>query len=163
MKTATLRFEQESFWFPLRATPTADALRASARVRSHPEARTQGTGRDAQLAMALHEAFEAADRADWDGYGAKPMDMTARLHATEFLNELPTATPLPDVCATPEGFVELDWWGPGDQIVSVVIDGRGKLTFSSILSGTRLSGSAMLYDEIAPIFFSELQRVLHPR
>src|SRR5215469_2255005 len=45
----------------------------------------------------LEEARDEASYAGWDGYGAKPMDVSAYINAKLFLESLPTTAPSPEV------------------------------------------------------------------
>lgn len=105
----------------------------------------------------LEDLWTEASHPGWDGYGAAPMSPEAYDFAKKFIRVLPTAAPLPELSADPDGEVALDWSFGDRRVLSVRIGPRGRCTFAWLLGQRSNRGTDWIDDEIpAPIAFALL-------
>ncbi len=86
------------------------------------------------------ELFRVAQerrKANWDGYGAEPVDEEAFRLAYRFLEALPLGTPAPAVGAEPDGHITLEWYRTPRQTLSVSVSPEGELFYAALLPGPR--------------------------
>lgn len=81
------------------------------------------------LAELKRVARECAE-ADWDGYGAAPVDPGAVEVAEKAIRALPKGVSPPDVSADPDGEVSLTWFGADRSSISVSINADGRLSYA---------------------------------
>jgi hypothetical protein len=119
----------------------------------------------AEKALAeLEVVRNEASWADWDGYGALPMEPLAYAFARRFLNSLPTTSPFPEVSADTDGEVSLDWSFGTRRALTVSISATGRCSFAWILGQNTTHGTGWIEDEIpATIVFAlgQLARDTH--
>jgi hypothetical protein len=120
--------------------------------------------RDARerLLDELDDLCADASRRGWDGYGAEPMSADAYDFAKLFIKALPTAAPLPELNADPDGEVSLDWSFGRRRALTVSIGPTGRCTFAWVFGPRSNRGTDWIEDEIpAQIVFA--LRQLDPR
>ena len=84
--------------------------------------------------------LETAKDADWDAQGAKPVTQELIDIALQIVNEFPGNIPMPDISATPLGYVALDWETEPDLLFSMVILPSGEVAFSCHSDKTQFHG-----------------------
>jgi hypothetical protein len=109
---------------------------------------------------ALLDTLEEARRADWDGYGARPVSPEAVFRARVFISLLPTTLPVPDVSADPNGRVHFEWRpGPGRAFV-VSVGPSDVVHYAGLFGRNKVHGSEELADEIPQAVLANLARAL---
>lgn len=108
----------------------------------------------------LRQAQALASKANWDGYGARPLDQRAYVHAVRFLQALPTTTPIPDVSVDPDGEIDVLWHVNSKRTFSVSVGPSGRLTYSGLFGDTQSFGTEWLSNEIPQTILLSLSRVL---
>ena|SRR5688572_10515891 len=68
----------------------------------------------------------------WNGYGGRPMLPAAYQQARQFLQALPTTSPMPEIGVDSEGEVTLDWVFGHKSALTVSVGGAGRCTFAWI-------------------------------
>jgi len=101
-------------------------------------------GRYYALAEAANEAIEL----DWDGYGARPVNVAAVNRAALLLRALPTTIPEPEIGVEPDGHIGLDWYGGPGRAFTITIRGNGELKYATLFGRDRNYGSAQFVEEI---------------
>ena len=66
-------------------------------------------GEKADALSILAVLADECKEADWDGYGAEPLDRNALELAREIVRSLPDDVPMPSFSIEPDGCVSLDW------------------------------------------------------
>ncbi|MGB7218158.1 MAG: hypothetical protein WBD07_05070 [Vicinamibacterales bacterium] len=110
--------------------------------------------------MVKHTAVATAN---WDGYGARPLDRRAYLAALRFLQALPTTTPVPDVSVDPDGEVDVLWYISPTRTLSVSIGPAGRLTYAALFGDTRSYGTEWFVNEIPQAILLNLSLVIGAR
>jgi hypothetical protein len=109
----------------------------------------------------LNRASEMARAANWDGYGARPLDQRAYAAAVRFLQALPTTTPVPDVGVDPDGEVDVMWHVEPRRTFSVSIGPSGRLTYSGLYGDAQSYGAEWFLNEIPKAILLNLARITH--
>jgi hypothetical protein len=107
----------------------------------------------------LKQASELARTANWDGYGARPIDRRAYEAAIRFLQALPTTTPVPDVGVDPDGEVDVLWHVDPRTTFSVSIGPLGRLTYSGLYGDVQSYGTEWFFNEIPQAILLNLSRI----
>lgn len=95
----------------------------------------------------------------WDGYGALPVSFKAYIKTVEFLCALPGTLKLPEMSADPDGSLSMEWYRSPEWIVSISIDGNGKLDYAAIFGDRKYYGSMYFADEIDKEVLNHIGRV----
>lgn len=82
----------------------------------------------ARALATLAEVTRDASGTDWDGEGARPVALAAVDNARRLLLSLPSSGPFPEVSATKQGLIALDWIFDRQRSLSAVIHESGKVT-----------------------------------
>ena len=117
---------------------------------------------------ALKNIFVEANAQGWDGYGANPANAAAVSYALQFLSDLPSDVPTPEIDADGQGNIALDWnYGPRN-VFSVRIGRDGTLYYSGLFGHSTYHGSETLRRGIPTTVTKGITRAiresqLHPR
>ncbi len=84
---------------------------------------------------ALATVFVECSVPDWDGYGAKPANVSSLAYAFKFLKHLPPEFPEPDISVDPDGEIALEWHQSPRSVFSVSVSPLGELTYAGLYSG----------------------------
>ena len=124
-------------------------------------AESLAVSRTAETAIReLRRVRQEASTANWDGYGARPLDQRAYDQALRFIQALPTTTPIPDVSADPDGEVDVMWHFDPKKTFSVSIGPNGRLTYSGLFGDCQTYGTEWLSNEIPQPILLNLARVV---
>jgi hypothetical protein len=97
-----------------------------------------------ELADIQHECSVA----DWDGYGAKPLNRYSVEYVWQFLTKLPYAEiSYPELCAEPTGDLTMVWRKRGYHLV-VGINGAKQIAWGGTSPTGHIYGDAMFDSEI---------------
>lgn len=107
---------------------------------------------------SLNEVAEGAADADWDGYGAVPVNASALDHAARLIGVLPTNLPVPEVGADPDGEISLEWFRDADWVFSVSVGARGQLSYAGRFGRSRVRGIEEGTDEFPAPLLGHLDR-----
>lgn len=113
-----------------------------------------------QALSQLREIETSAAAANWNGYGARPVDDRALAQAARFLRALPTTLAVPDVSADPDGEVDLLWFVDARRTLSVSVRGDGRLTWAALIGESSTYGTEWFSVEIPAGILQSLFRVL---
>ena len=117
-------------------------------------------GRQTAVVAALYELAARCGRDDWDGEGARPLEPRAIECAYALIRALPSALPMPEVDAEPDGSVALDWSVARRRRFSVSIGRSGRLAFAW-LKGSNSGYGVVQFDRetIPPQILAGIQGV----
>lgn len=105
--------------------------------------------RVAECAMTGLRAIQAeAAEPDWNGDGAKALDVDAYANACRFLEALPTTAPVPEVSADQDGEVALDWDFGRRKALTISIGPNGRCSYAWVRGKRASHGTEWLDDEI---------------
>lgn len=109
---------------------------------------------------ALKDAFVHAQEYGWDGYKAAPADPGAFIYALQFIEYLPTTTPLPEVAVDTDGDMAVEWdFGPR-RVFSVRISRDGTLNYAGLVGHTSFHGTELLREGIPSAIAAGIDRVV---
>ena len=107
----------------------------------------------------LESLRQESAQANWDGYGANPLDIGAYEQAVRFLMALPTTTPAPSIGIDPDGEVELGWDSGPRRMFSVSVGPTGRLTYAGLFGMSRSYGTEWMDAEIPRPILQSVARV----
>jgi hypothetical protein len=113
-----------------------------------------------EILKLLDEISEECNTDDWDGYGAVPVSNDALAKARDFIAAFPPNLPAPEVSASASGEVLFDWIQNQDRMVTVAIDGDGKVSFASVNGGASSHGSYIFTGLFDPRIDARIREVL---
>jgi len=113
-----------------------------------------------QLAyLALKDTINEFLTDNWDGYGAKALQISSLANADRFLNILPTTTNLPEVSVDPDGEIVLEWYKAPRQVFSMSVGTNGELVYAGLFGSNKANGTEYFEDEIPKAILDNLKRV----
>jgi len=125
---------------------------------------TLGEPRD-RLREALNEAFQRANRPNWDGEGAEPADPLSFRYSCSFVMALPTSVPVPEVSVDPDGEMCLEWDYGARSVFSVSVGRDGTLTYAGLFGTRKRHGVEPFADAVPGVIaagiFAAAQRLAH--
>jgi len=136
-----------------------EVRRLSARASDFATSITLGAAKRATTVEALEDAFADAQRYGWDGYGAAVADAGAFLYALQFLANLSTTTPMPDIAVDADGDIAVEWdFGPR-RVFSVRIGRDGTLNYAGLVGHSSFHGTELLLEGIPSTISAGIDRV----
>ena len=113
-----------------------------------------------QTIRIFNEASNESSFNDWDGYGAKAIDILAWSKALWFSQLLPTDVPVPDIYVDSDGEATFEWYIAPRQVFSVTVRGNGELVYAGIFGASTTHGTEYLDDELPEVILDNIYRVL---
>lgn len=107
----------------------------------------------------LNAACWEASEANWDGYGAGPVELATYEVAKKFLDVLPSTPADPDIAIDPDGEVSITWRKAPRQVFSVSIGGDGRISFAGIFGARDIYGTEYFVDQTPPAVVAVLARL----
>ena len=92
------------------------------------------------LTAEIKSLFAECLETDWDGYGAGPLSQQSAALAMTFIESMPDTLIMPELSASPDGGVTLEWVADGN-ILSVAI-------YKDVMIYAQLIGGSKQYGEI---------------
>src|SRR5574341_303592 len=89
---------------------------------------------------ALDDAWQAAARPDWDGYGAVPVSAAVVWAAERLLSAIPEAWPSPEIAADPDGEISFEWARGPHWVFTVSVAASGQLSYAGLFGSSRVHG-----------------------
>lgn len=111
---------------------------------------------------ALIEAVmaEGCHEANWDGYGAEPLDWNALELVQEIVLSLPDDVPMPSFSVEPDGCVSLDWMTTGNRTFTLSAGKTDRLPYAWIDGTDRGHAVARFVNgELPPRILQEIRRI----
>jgi hypothetical protein len=109
----------------------------------------------------LDELVSEFGREDWDGYGAKAIDLRAVKRAERFLELLPEDLKPPDLMAMPNGDVGLDWDFAPMRTITVLIGAGSRLAYAAIDGDEEWSGTVSFTDTVPERILAAIRTLNH--
>ncbi len=107
----------------------------------------------------LYNLWEECANENWDGYGARPIDLNSFNEAKRFIRALPTTVPDPEVAVDPDGEISLEWYFEPRKVFSVSIGKRNEITYAGLYGLNKTYGREYFDDEIPKEIFHNLERL----
>ena len=112
-----------------------------------------------EVIQKLNNIYEDCSQPNWDGYGAKPIDIETYYESQRFINCLPESLPYPEVTPDPDGEVSFEWFKNSKRIFSVSIGRNGELSYAGLYGIIKAHGAEFLGDELPKTILENIQRV----
>jgi hypothetical protein len=116
------------------------------------------------LTRALIEEVAVRNQSpDWDGYGAKPISLSAKAEAQRLVDLLPYWISAPDAAPDPDGEIALSWdLGPG-HVFTVSVSSTGVLSYAGMLGeGVKRHGMEPFKSDVPKTILEAIEE-LHDR
>ena len=108
----------------------------------------------------LDEVALTAIDANWDGYGAEPVNAFSIFLAKSFLHKLPSTYPKPEVSVDPDGEISFEWLNGADKIFSISFSKKNEVSFAGIFSTGEIHGTEEFSEyEIPQEIFENIKRL----
>lgn len=121
------------------------------------ESRSLGVG------GALHEelgaVWDECRSADWDGFGAQPVDNDTLRNTYRLLESLPLGFPIPSIGSEPDGSMTLEWHRSARRTLSVSVAPDGNLHYAALLGPNRTYGTEAFFGEVPESILDLIRRV----
>jgi hypothetical protein len=122
---------------------------------------TQSFGQGANAAFESLSNLETECKdANWDGYGAAPIDQETFRQALNVLAALPLGLQQPSVGAEPDGHVTLEWYRSPWRTLSVSVSPEGDLHYSALLGPNKAYGTEAFFGEVPKTILDLVNRVV---
>ena len=118
---------------------------------------------ESKLSQATLIAAMLADEckeADWDGYGAEPLDRNALDLARQIIRSLPDDVPMPSLTTEPDGCVSLDWMPTRSRTFTLSVGKTDRLPYAWIDGTDRGHAVARFVNGQLPVrILQEIRRI----
>jgi len=118
---------------------------------------------ESKLAQATLIGAMLADEckeADWDGYGAEPLDRNALELALKVVGSLPDDVPMPSFSIEPDGCVSLDWMPTRSRTFTLSAGKTDRLPYAWVDGTDRGHAVARLVNgQLPPRILDEVRRI----
>lgn len=122
------------------ASPTADTILALLKDAERHLEEPMWSGRS-ELESLLFQTFVESSAPNWDGYGAKPVEVPALQEAHKLMEALPPNVVKASVVPEPSGALALEWRTPQNDIMVASVKGSHSISYAiSLRDGTRDCG-----------------------
>jgi len=108
----------------------------------------------------LDEVLEEFSVDNWDGYGAKAIDVHSYSNALKFAKTLPTTIPHPEVSVDPDGEIAFEWYKGPRMVFSLSIGIHDEINYAGLFGFNKVNGTENFYDEIPKAILDNLDRLL---
>ena len=108
-------------------------------------------GNKAAVISELWQLFNECNMDNWDGYGARPIELASIYNAIAFIRALPGALAMPVTCPDPDGSVLLEWQRTRLSIFSVNVCASGRVSYAWLDGTDRGHGTADFNGRQVPI------------
>ena len=115
-------------------------------------------GREATL-CELHDVYEECKSANWDGFGAEPVEQDTYRLAYSIIEALPLNFPRPGIGTDPDGQITMEWYRSANRTLSVSVDPGGFLHYAGIFGSEKSYGSIDVYSDFLPKLTRLVMRV----
>lgn len=78
-------------------------------------------GRTSEAVSSLWDLAADHAKADWDGYGAKPVSLESLVLAERLIRSMPHDLPVPEFSVDPDGDISFDWIAGRQKIYSLSV------------------------------------------
>jgi hypothetical protein len=113
---------------------------------------------DIQIRNQLHSALKEAFAEYASGARLCP-SIDALMYASEFIQTLPTWTPIPDSSVDPDGEIGFDWYCQGSYQLSVSIGPAGRISYAARMGSERRKGSVYFAGELPDAILEIFRRL----
>lgn len=150
LSPASIEEPQKTIWFGW--TASADAATTGIQTGidqpAHPRQR---------ILDALDELMARGSAANWDGYGAPPVEPLAKAGAKHFIDLLGAKLPEPEVALAP-GAITFDWYINPRWIFSVSVSDDRKVHYAGLFGTDKMSGTVELTGALPEIMELGIRR-----
>ncbi len=113
--------------------------------------------------LELDEILEECAEPNWDGYGALPTSKDAFKEVKDFLSLLVAEIPsviIPEITPEVDGGLELEWYNPEGEELTLSFNGRNVITYSGIFSDNAETLGTDPFDmKLSPTIRANIQRI----
>ena len=113
---------------------------------------------DERLRRELVDIRQECSTADWDGYGAKPVDEASIQCVLRLLNILPLGISYPELAPEPTGDLTMVWRKKGYHLI-VGIDATGQIAWGGTSPKGHVYGDATFDEEIPEVLIDLLYAI----
>lgn len=96
---------------------------------------------------------------NWDGYGAKAINIDSYEYALNFALSLPSSIPVPEVYVNPDGYVTFEWYEAKRKVFTVSVGNRNELAYAGLYGASKTYGVEYMYEEIPENIIRNINRV----
>jgi hypothetical protein len=89
----------------------------------------------------LEQLLKECSDDNWDGYGAKAINLDSYCEAWRLLVTLPTTIPLPEITIEPDGEIAFEWDKGTRRTFSISIGSMNKITYAGIFGSNKAHGT----------------------
>jgi hypothetical protein len=115
--------------------------------------------RDNNVSRLLLDACIECSDDNWDGYGAKAIQLGACLNAAKFLKMMPTTFPIPEIDVEPNGGVMFEWCNNARKVFSAIIEGDDRITYAGLFGENKTYGTEYFGNELPKPILENVQRL----
>jgi len=108
---------------------------------------------------AVDQAIKEYSSDNWDGYGARAIDIFSCFNAISFSRLLPTDVPLPEIRIDTDGEVTFEWYFSPRRVLSVTVRANKELVYAHLSGASKSCGVEDLYDEVPKTILDNITRV----
>lgn len=112
-----------------------------------------------ELFRKLGEVFREYGEAGWDGYSAAPASLDSYYKAAHFVQQFPSALPMPEVAVDPDGEMSFDWYVSSDENLTISFSPKDEITYAGVFGPNRAKGIEVFVDSIPVIILENLKRL----
>lgn len=108
---------------------------------------------------SLFEVYKDCSQPDWDGHDAVAISEDVYEEAKKIINLLPSAIPMPEIVAEPNGDIGFEWRRDKGQVFAISVGGKHRITYAGIFSGNKVHGSEYFEETLPLAIIQHLRRL----
>jgi len=113
----------------------------------------------AKILEGLLKAREEHSVDNWDGYGAKGVNIDSYNYGLNFGLSLPPSIPVPEIYVNPDGYVTFEWYEGKRKVFSISIGDRNELAYAGLYGSSKTYGVEYMYEEIPENIIRNINRL----
>jgi len=107
----------------------------------------------------LATVWEECREANWDGYGALPVNQDTLCNTYLLLEALPLSSPAPSIGAEPDGSLTMEWHRWSRRTLSVSVSPDGDLHYAALFGPNRNYGTEVFLGDVPKTILDLIRRV----
>ena len=114
-----------------------------------------------KILNSLAEIKEKCSIDNWDGYGAKAIDIRSFKEAERFIRALlPYEIPIPEANVDPDGEISFEWYEGPNRLFTISIGANGMFNYAGLFGNiTKIHGAEYFGDALPKTILEYIQKV----
>ena len=96
---------------------------------------------------------------NWDGYGAKAVNIDSFYNACHFALSIPSNVPTPEIYVDTDGEITFEWYKGRRQVFSISVGSKSELAYAGLFGASKTYGVEQFYDDVPERLLDNINRL----